>query len=646
MKNRKPYQALAICGFLLLAVALVFGQTVRHEFVNLDDDVCVSENPQITGGLTAQAVAWAFTNRLVSNWDPLTWISHMVDWQLYGQNAGGHHLTNILLHAATVLLLFLVLWQMTARLWPCALVAALFAIHPLRAESVAWVTERKDVLSGVFFMLTLWTYVGYVHHRSLVRYLAMMVLLAAGLMTKPMLATLPCVLLLMDYWPLGRIANIKPRPLVAPRIATAGRGFMADAAYLVAEKLPLLALVAVCAAVTVWAQRVQEYEYGSLSWRIGNALISYVVYLRQFFCPTDLALLYPRRDPVLPAWQVFGACVVLLSVTVAVLACRRRCPYLLVGWLWYLGMLLPVIGLVPFGGQMEADRFTYLPQIGICIALAWGAADLCRWWPYRRWICGIGSALVLLALMMGAWRQVSYWHDSETLWTRTLACTSGNYRVHNLLGNALATRGRTEEAVVQFQKALEIKHDYPEAHYSLGVAAANRGRLDEAIVHYEKAIAANPNYANAHNNLGNALLALGQLDGAMAHCLEALRIKPEFAEAHYNLGNALFVCRRLEEAMAQYRNALEIRPNYADARYNLGLALAACGSLDQAIAQYQKALELRPDFAEVYNSLGLAMAASGRRDEAVANYRKALEIRPDFVEARLNLGNVLAGQGR
>jgi protein O-mannosyl-transferase len=643
--DRNTRQTLAICGLLLLAVALVFGQTVRHEFINADDDECVTENPQVTGGLTVQGLGWAFTNRLVGNWDPLTWISHMADWQLYGRSAGGHHLTNVLLHAATVLLLFLVLQQMTGHVWPSALAAAMFAIHPLRVESVAWVTERKDVLSGVFFMLTIWAYVGYVRHRSLARYLAMMALFAVGLMSKPMLATLPCVLLLLDYWPLGRMTNIAPRPVIGPGTATTNRSLTANTSRLVIEKLPLFVLVAACCAVTIWAQRVPEIEYGSFPWRIGNALISYVVYLRQFFCPTDLALLYPRRGPVLPPWQIFGAGMLLLGVTAAAFAWRRKCPYLLVGWLWYLGMMLPVIGLVPFGGQQEADRFTYLPQIGICIALVWGAADLCRSLPHRRWVCGVSSALVLAALMGSARRQTSYWRDSETLWTRTLACTSGNYKVHNLLGNALALRGRTDEAIVQFQKSLDIKPDFPEAHYSLGVAAAGRGRLDEAIVHYQKTLAVNPNHANAHNNLGNALLTYGRLDDAQTHFLEALRVRPRFAEAHYNLGNILFVCRRLDEAMTEYRTALEIRPGYAEARYNLGLALANRGQFDQAIAEYRKALEARPDFAEVYNSLGLALVACGRRDEAVTHYRKALEIRPDFAEARDNLGNVLPSPG-
>ena len=336
-----------------------------------------------------------------------------------------------------------------------------------------------------------------------------------------------------------------------------------------------------------------EYHYGDLWWRIGDALISYVVYLRQFFCPAGLALLYPRRGPVLPPGEVFGAGLVLLGVTAAVWAWRRKCPYLLVGWLWYLGMLLPVVGLLPFGGQMAADRFTYLPQIGISIGLAWGAADWRRLRPYGRWVCGVGSALALAALMGCAWQQTSYSRDSETLWTRSLACTSGNYRVHNLLGNALATRGRIDEAIAQFQKSLEIEPHNAVAQYSLGVAAAGRGQMDEALDRYRQAIAADPGYAIAQNNLGNALFLRGQLDEAVTHFLAALRIRPDFAEAYYNLGNALFVLGRSGEAMTQYEKALEFRPDYAEAHYNLGLLLEARGRVDEAVAHYRKVQEIQ-----------------------------------------------------
>jgi tetratricopeptide (TPR) repeat protein len=294
----------------------------------------------------------------------------------------------------------------------------------------------------------------------------------------------------------------------------------------------------------------------------------------------------------LPPWEIAGAALILLGVTAAVIASRRKCPYLLVGWLWFIGMLLPVIGLVPFGGQTAADRFTYLPQIGLCMAVAWAAADWCRESAYRRWACGLGSALALAALMGCAWQQTSYWRDSETLWTHTLDCTSRNYRVHSLLGNALALRGRTDDAVVQFQQTIAIKPDHADAQYGLGVAAASRGRMDDAIAHYRKAIAARPNFAVAHNNLGNALLMRGQIDEATKHFLIAIEVRPEFAEAYFNLGNVLYLVGRFNEAITQYQRALEFRPDYAEAHYHLGLALDVCGRHDDAVKHYRQFQEI------------------------------------------------------
>ncbi len=419
-ETRDRRLTLAVCGFLLLAVGLVFGQTVYHQFINLDDDVCVSENRQVTQGLTWQSVGWAFTHRYFGNWDPLTWISHMLDWQLYRDWAGGHHLTNVLLHAATAVLLFLVLRQLTVRLWPSALAAALFAIHPLRVESVAWVTERKDVLSGLFFVLTLWAYLGYVrskvretHHGPLgafhapCRYLAVMVLFALGLMAKPMLVTLPCVLLLLDYWPLGRMEKADDRGLDTSEPSEGqrneGSGFRVQGpgnfnpssfVRLVVEKLPLLAMAAGCCAVTVWAELVPLHEYLPLRWQIDNLLLSYVVYLRQVFYPVDLAPLAPRRGLDLPLWQVGGTALILLGLTAAAFALWRRRPYLLVGWLWYLGMLLPVIGLVPFGTQRPPTG-SHTCRRSVCASL---------WFGERRTYAALGHIVVGSAAPVRYWR--------------------------------------------------------------------------------------------------------------------------------------------------------------------------------------------------------------------------------------------------
>jgi tetratricopeptide (TPR) repeat protein len=625
---RSGRQIVLSCGFLLLATGLVFGQTVRHAFVNLDDNVYVYENPHVSRGLSVPGFVWAFSHSHVANWHPLTWISLMLDCQLYGLYAGGHHLTNVLLHAATAILLLLVLRRMTGSLWPSLFVAASFAIHPLRAESVAWVTERKDVLSGLFFLLTIAAYVRYVRRPfSLTRYVAVTAIFVLGLMAKPMLVTLPLVLLLLDYWPLGRFPFRWP---------------------LLIEKLPLFALAAVSCALTFAAQgeSLALNEHLSWAWRIGNALISYVVYLGHFLYPAGLAALYPRTGPDLPLGKLCLAILILAGITAAAWIGRKKCPYLLVGWLWYLVMMAPVIGVVLVGLETMADRFTYLPQIGLAVALAYGAADALRFWPSRRSLGAAASALVLGIFMGAAWRQTSFWSDSQTLWTHTLACTSQNSAAHNAFANALVDGGRMDDAVAHYRKAIEIRPTYAAAHFNLGVALAGLGRPDEAVEQYRETIAIKPDDAKAQNNLGNAFLAWGQLDRAMAHCREALKIDPDFAEAHYNLGNALFAGGRLDEAMAQYRSALASRPDFAEASYNLGLALVRRGRLDQAIAQYRQALAVRPDFAEVHNSLGLALASSGQCDEAAAHYRRALEIRPGFVEARNNLNRVRAGRQR
>jgi Flp pilus assembly protein TadD len=589
--KRHRYTALAVCGLLLLAVDLVFGQTARFEFV-YDDGIYLCENPRVAHGLTIKGVTWALTSTHANNWHPLTWFSHMLDCQLYGLRwPGGHHLTNVLLHAANSILLFLVLRRMTGDLWPSGFAAALFAIHPLHVESVAWVAERKDMLSGLFFLLTLAAYVGYVRRPfSLLRYLLVAALFALGLMAKPMLVTLPCVLLLLDYWPLGRYSPPFMR--------------------LVAEKLPLLALAGLSCAVTPLAQgqAVQSWEFMPLSARLANALVSYAVYLGQLFCPLGLAAFYPHPGTAIPLWQIVGALLLLAGIFAVALAIRRRCPYLLVGWLWYVGMLVPVIGIVQVGQQARADRYTYLTQIGLYVALVWGAAHVSRRWSHRRWVCTAGSTVVLLLLAVGASRQTSFWRDSETLWTRALACTSRNAAAHNNLGMTLVSGGQIDEGIAHYQKSLEIDPDDIEAHNNLGVALMERGQVDEAIGHYRR----------------------------------ALQLKPDFTDAHNNLGNALASRGRKEEAITEYRKALESTPDDTHVRNNLGVALAGRGQVDAAIAEYRQAVEIKPDYADAHHNLGLALARRGEVAAAIAEHQKALEIDPGDCVACYNLARILA----
>ena len=413
--------------FLAAIIWAVFGQTLHFEFVNFDDDTYVYENPEVSQGLTFKGIIWAFTRFHSFNWHPLTWLSHMLDCQLYGSNPGGHHLTNILLHAVAAILLFLVLRQMTGALWRSAFVAAVFAVHPLHVESVAWVSERKDVLSGVFFMLTIGTYVRYARQPwSPAHYGLVALLFALGLMCKPMLVTLPILMLLLDYWPLNRFSNFTPQVFFR----------------LVAEKIPLFALAAVSCAVTIFAQTdaIKSFDQISLPLRVGNALVSYAIYLKQMFWPSNLAVLYPFPSHGEVIWKMILASIVLFSISASVFVLRKTRPYLLVGWLWYLVMLVPVIGIFQVGTQAHADRYTYLPQIGLYLLLTWTAVDLCAGWRFRRVVLGGSSTVILVALIFCARAQASYWQNSESLWTHALACTSDNFIAHNNLGTALLER--------------------------------------------------------------------------------------------------------------------------------------------------------------------------------------------------------------
>jgi tetratricopeptide (TPR) repeat protein len=663
-----------VCIFLAAIIWVVFGQTLGHEFVNYDDDLYVYENPAVTRGLTLQGIIWAFTHVHCSNWHPLTWVSHMLDCQFYGLSPGGHHLTNILFHTATAILLFLILRQMTGALWRSAFVAAVFAIHPLRVESVAWVAERKDVLSGLFFMLTIGAYARYAQRRSRVEpsslrsaasgsrepraqsvsaldprlpaldYCLVLLFFALGLMCKPMLVTLPLVLLLLDYWPLVRVAGggwrVTRFGVQVPQLSTLN--------HLLYEKLPLLGLAVASCAVTIFAQTksILPFENMSLSLRMGNASISCVAYLGQMFWPLGLAVLYPFTAGGVGVSEVVLSLVLLAGISTGVFILRRRRPYFLTGWLWYLIMLAPVIGIVQVGAQARADRYTYLPQIGLYLLLTWAAADLCAGWRHRRVVLGGGSTIILMALIFCARAQTVYWRNSESLWTHTLACTSDNFIGHNNLGTALLKTGNADEAMVHYQMALEIKPDFAEAHNNLGNFLFQKGSVDEAMVHYQMALEIKPDYAEAHYNLGYALLKMGNVDEAIAHFQKALQIKPDYAEAHNNLGYALIQKGSVDEAIPHFQKALQIKPDYADAHNNLGNILLEKGSVDEAIIHFQKALQIKPDDADAHNNLGTALLQKGKVDEAITHYQKALQINPDFVEAHKNLSNALLQKGK
>jgi Flp pilus assembly protein TadD len=556
-----PRARVLLVALLLAALtAGVFAPTLRHGFVNYDDREYVLENGQVRAGLSLAGVRWALTATAAGNWHPLAWISHMTDVQLFGLAPAGHHLTSLLLHLLAALLLFELLRRLTGLVWPPALVAALFAVHPLHVESVAWVAERKDVLCGFLWILTLEAYRRSRARPGTLRSAAVVLLFALCLMAKPMAVTLPLTLLLLDFWPLGRFS----------------RG---NAGALLREKAPLLALAAASCWVTYAAQEQGRLvkslaQFPPLA-RAGNALLAYAAYLGATLWPGDLAVFYPHPGAAL-RWSLAGvAAAGLLLATTAALATRRRLPWLATGWLWFLGTLLPVIGLVQVGEQARADRYTYIPLVGLFLAAAWTWRELAR----RRPALGArGPALALLVLAALAWRaraQVATWESSVTLFEHALAVTAENDLALNNLGAALVDAGRSEEAVARLEAAVRLRPDRAGIRSNLGQALANAGRTDEAVAQYREALRIDPGNARVHNNLGVALDRRGDLAGAAAGYREALRLAPGFAEAHNNLGAALARQGARDEALAHFREAVRLSPGYAAARANLERALAA-----------------------------------------------------------------------
>jgi tetratricopeptide (TPR) repeat protein len=633
----------AVCGLLLLAVGLVFGQTVHHDFIGCDDETFVSQNPHVTSGITLSGLWWAFTDGPFGEWYPLTSISHMLDCQLYGLNPGGHYVTNVLLHAASSVLLFLVLLRMTGDLWPSAWVAAVFAIHPLHVESVAWLAERRDVLSGLFFMLTLGAYALYAERPSLARYLAVAGCFALGLMSKPMLVTVPFLLLLLDYWPLDRFRQAAGTS--SPAESTSWLGRLPVGWRLLVEKIPLMALAAVSCGIvlsTHVTMRPDAYaERLSLGTPLANALVSYAAYLSQSFYPVDLSAYYTHPGNHLPIASVAGALVLLMGITALAIYGWRRWPFLPVGWLWFLGMLVPVIGLVPNGPHARADRYTYLSQIGLSIALAWGvwlryrSRQSVQALPWRRWmLAGVsGGAILLLAVV--AWRQTSYWRNAETLWTHALACDEHDRMAQCSLASFYLQQGKTEEAIDHARAALAAKSVdlqlIAKSDCLLGDALTKQGKIDEAITHYEQAARVFPDSPIFHERLAMSLASRDKHDRAIAEWREVIRLDPQHLQAHVGLADALLAHGDFGEAVAECNEILRQQASPIEAIVIFGAALAAQGSVDEGLPYLTRAVELQPDNAKAQFYLGLALYGRGPSRSAIAHLDKAVELQPDNV---------------
>jgi tetratricopeptide (TPR) repeat protein len=622
LQNLSPSQKkLIVCLLLFLATLAVFWQVKNHDFINLDDEQYVTQNPNVRAGLTFKGVAWSFTTAYADFWHPLTWLSHMLDWQLFGTWAGGHHLTSLILHAANAVLLFFALMALTGAFWQSAFVAALFSLHPLHVESVVWVAERKDVLSTFFFLLALAAYARYARSPGWKNGLAVLIPFLFSLMAKPTYVTLPLILLLLDYWPLKRMEaqtqgqepNPKQKKKQTHREGKTEPDRKAILLNLIKEKIPLLMASLLFGIMAIFVQSRSESS-AFTDWpfwvRTANALISTMNYLWMTFWPAGLAPFYPHPGMAVSLLKALLAGAMMIAVSVIAIRYARRFPYLTVGWFWYLITLAPVCGLIQVGKHSMADRYTYIPLVGIFILLTWGAVDLAKKLGLQKNTLAAAAGTVLAALVAVTWVQVSYWQNSVILFEHALAVTSGNYL----------------------------------AHTNLGVALNRNGKGEEAASHYLEAIRINPNFSSTQFNLANYYAARGNKEEAYRHYQEAIRIRPDYANAHSNLGVLLASQRSFEEAAAQYEKALRIEPANAGFHYNYGVALANLGRLPEAAGQFRDALALRANYAEAHNDLGKVLMMEGKTAEAASHFREALWIRPNFTEARRNLDIVLESQ--
>jgi tetratricopeptide (TPR) repeat protein len=634
---------------LVLLVSAAYWSVLRNDFVNYDDNVYVTGNPRVQQGLTGQNIVWAFSTTEAEFWHPFTWLSHMGDCEFYGLNPFGHHLTNLLLHLANTLLLFFALKRLTGGLWRSSVVAALFALHPLHVESVAWVAERKDLLSALFFFLALWAYARFVEERrgsiqysvfSFQKqagtrwYWSAVGFFLCGLMCKPMIVTLPFVLLLLDLWPLQRI-----------KLNTEYLGRLSgDLLPLLREKALFFLLAFVGSITTFLIQHtrgnlggVAEFPIGL---RLANALVSYVRYLGKTFWPADLAVFYPYPH----GWQalyVAGTAVLLVVISAIALGQVQRRAYLAVGWFWYVGTLIPVIGLVQVAHHAMADRYTYLPLIGIFIMLVWLIAETTSCWRLRQLVLAPIAAAILVACLMSTHFQLQYWRNSEELSRHALRVTSGNYVAHNNLGNVLQAAGKSEQALVHYTAALEIKTNFAAAQSNLGLLLLSEGRTNESAAHFAAAIRSEPRSAMAHFLLAELLDQQGNGPDAFAHCLEALRLRPDFPEACNELGCLFAAQNKWNEAGQLFLRATQIEPRFAEAHNNLGSALLNFGKLQEATDEFGLALRLKPDYADAQCNLGKALYYQHRGTEAAQHFAAALNANTNWVEALDLLARIL-----
>jgi len=617
---------------LIVLILAAYWQVQNFEFLNYDDNVYVTDNYRTQRGLSLENVISAFVDVPTEGlWHPLTLLSHMMDWQLFGGRAGGHHWSSLIIHIINTVFLFILLNAMTGALWKSAIVAALFAIHPLNVESVAWVAERKNVLSTFFWMLTMLCYVWYVKQPGWKRYLPVFICFALGLMSKPMLVTLPFVLLLMDYWPLDRgQINGRREDRSEKTIVSAKKSKIS---FLILEKVPLFILAAINIVLTLYASQqkgaIAGLEHFSVTSRIFNALVSYVLYIKKLFLPIDLAAFYPYWN--ISIWQISLAVIFLIGVTVVVCLYSRKYPYLPVGWFWYLGTLVPVLGLIQVGSHAMADRCAYVPLIGIFLIVVWGMSDVMqKWFPKRLVAVVPGIALVILFIITS--HQVQYWKNTIALFEHTLNVTGTNFTAHMALAGVLLDENKIDEAIAHYNAMLLLNPKSDIALVGLGQALSKKGESNAAIAAFRQALKSNPKSFKAHYNLGFVLFLTGNTDEAIVEYQRAIALNHDDPSLHNNLGNALVRQGKVEEAIREYSEALHINPEHAGAHNNLAMVFMQQGRFDEAIKHFREATRWQPKYFNAHYQLAILLKKKGLIEESDQHYQQAVRINPDLLK--------------
>jgi len=638
-QKHDKFHTLLICAALALAVIIAFEPVRHNDFVNYDDDRYVTESPHIYGGITGESVLWAFTVPHYYMYHPLTSLSHMLDCELFGLNASGHHLMSLFFHLANTLLLFAVLKTMTGRTWLSVFVAAAFALHPLQVESVAWASERKNVLSTFFWLLTIAAYVRYSARPAVGRYLLVVLASACGLLSKPTVVTLPFSLLLLDFWPLQRIRwPAKKSPDDSPRPTYKTSSIL----WLIIEKIPLFILSAVLSVITYVVQKsggaVKTGQHLTIDIRIANAIASYIEYIGKIFYPRRLAPFYPHPGETLGFIWPLLCLLILAAVSAIVIYLARRRRYLAFGWLWYLGLLVPVLGLIQSGGQALADRYLYLPSVGIFIIVGWAAAELFA--KYKITLAA-AAGIILAVLLLCTRTQIPYWKNNYTLYSHAVAVVEDNHVMENNYGDTLRKKGRFQEAIEHFDRAIQANPRYLIAYNNKGRAFLDLDKVDKAIEIFNQACRIDKNRYDTYNYLGLAYSQKDQLDLAVQNYEISIRLKPDYYQALNNLGIVLKAQGKIEQAVENWQKALKVKPDYPNAHYNLGLVRAREGKYNSAADHLEKTIKAKPDWPEAYYNLGGIYYRMGRVDLAVEHCAEALRLKPDYFKAGIVLAQIL-----